>query len=90
MKKNIYSYNLIKKENEIQLFFDIRKIFIELSKPINKKEFELINMYSNILINILFLKCRYEKKTEKFIKEIIHKNKDLFFRNISNNIVYSP
>lgn len=90
MKKNIYNYNLIKKENEIQLFFDIRKIFIELSKPINKKEFDLINMYSNILINILFLKCRYEEKTEKFIKEVIHKNKNLFFRNISNNIVYSP
>lgn len=90
MKNKIYNYDLIKKDNEIELFFNIRKIFVELSKPMNKKEFDLINMYSNILINILFLKCRYEKKTEKFIKEIIHKNKNLFFRNISNNIIYSP
>lgn len=90
MKKKIYNYDLVKKDSEIQLFFDIRRIFIELSKPINKKEFDLINMYSNILINILFLKCRYDHKTEKFIKKIIHKNKNLFFRNISNNIVYSP
>ena len=58
MKNKVYNYDLIKKDNEIELFFNIRKIFVELSKPMNKKEFDLINMYSNILINILFLKCR--------------------------------
>lgn len=72
MKKN--TYDLEKNENEINLYFTIRKIFIQTLKPKNLKEFKLYEMYSNILINILFLKCHYQTKTEKKIKDFINKN----------------
>ena len=71
MKNKKYSYNVIKKNDEIILYFNIRKKFIEDLKPKNKKELNLYEMYSNILINVLFLKCRYSDKTEKKIKKYI-------------------
>jgi hypothetical protein len=79
-----------KKDNEIELYFNIRKNFIESLKPKNEKELKLLNMYSNILLNILFLKCKYGMKTEKKIMTYLKKlKKTLFFRNISNNIINS-
>jgi hypothetical protein len=69
--KNTFSYNLDKKENEVSYVYDIRKVFIETLKPKNEKEFKLFEMYSNILINMIFLKCRYKTKTEKKIKDYI-------------------
>jgi len=79
-----------KKDNEIELYFNIRKNFIESLKPKNEKEFKLLNMYSNILLNMLFLKCKYAIKTEKKMMSYLKKlKKTLFFRNISNNIINS-
>ena len=90
MKNKIFKYKIEKKDNEIELYFNIRKNFIESLKPKNEKELKLLNMYSNILLNMLFLKCKYEIKTEKkmmsFLKIL---KKTLFFRNISNNIINS-
>jgi hypothetical protein len=73
MKNKIFNYKINKKENEIDYYYNIRKIFIENLKPKNNKEFKLYEMYSNIFINILFLKCRYLQDTEKNIKKLIKK-----------------
>lgn len=82
--------SIIKKDDEIELYFNIRKNFIESLKPKSNKNFLLLNMYSNILINILFLKCRYSIKTETKLKFYLKKlKKTLFFRNITNNIINS-
>jgi len=90
MKNKIFKYVIEKKNNEIELYFNIRKNFIESLKPKNEKELKLLNMYSNILLNMLFLKCKYEIKTEKKIMSFLKKlKKTLFFRNISNNIINS-
>jgi hypothetical protein len=90
MKNKIFKYKIEKKDNEIELYFSIRKNFIESLKPKNIKELKLLNMYSNILLNMLFLKCKYEIKTEKKIMSFLKKlKKTLFFRNISNNIINS-
>jgi hypothetical protein len=62
-------------ENEIQLHYNIRKLFIELLKPKNSKEEKLYESYSHMFINILFLKCRYSNKSEKFIHTFLHKHK---------------
>ena len=43
-------------------------------------------MYSHILIDIIFLKCRYEKKTEKHIKDFMSKHKNQIMLNINFNI----
>jgi len=64
-----------KKENEVELFYNIRKIFINLSKPKTIKQTKLFEMYSNIFINMIFYKCRYLDKTEEFIKKFLLKNK---------------
>ena len=90
MNNKIFKYKIEKKDNEIELYFSIRKNFIESLKPKNEKELKLLNMYSNILLNMLFLKCKYEIKTEKKIMSFLKKlKKTLFFRNISNNIINS-
>ena len=83
--------NIKKNENEINLYYNIRKLFIELLKPKNNKEYKLYEAYSNIFINILFLKCRYNEKTEKFIKKFLSKyKKDMkiyLSGHVFNNIV---
>lgn len=85
-------YILKKNKNEILLYYNIRKLFIEVTNPNTEKKFKLYEMYSNILINIIFLKCRYEKKTETKLVNFIKKYKDkiLFFNQIFNNIINSP
>ena len=86
-KKN-FSYKIIKKEFEPEIFFKIRKLFIELLNPENKKKLELYKMYSNIFINIFFLDCRYQSKTENFIKNFLKKYKAEFIKNIKSlNII---
>jgi len=75
MKSKKNTYDIEKKDNEIELYFNIRKIFIDTLKPKNEKQFKLYEMYSNILINKIFLKCGYEKKTEKIIKDFMAKHK---------------
>jgi hypothetical protein len=75
MKNKEFIYNIKKKDDEIYLYYNIRKIFIDSLKPKNNKELKLFDMYSNILINVLFLKCRYSDNTEKIIKKFIKNNK---------------
>jgi hypothetical protein len=70
-KKNIFIVK--KKENENELYFHIRKIFIETFCPKTLKDFKLYELYSHIFINITFLNCRYNKNTEKFIKKNLNK-----------------
>jgi hypothetical protein len=87
-KEKKFSYIVIKKENEPELFFKVRKLFIDLLKPENKTKLELYNMYSNIFVNIFFLDCRYQAKTEKFIKDFLQKYKSQFTKNIKSlNII---
>jgi hypothetical protein len=65
-----------RKENEVELLYNIRKIFVDLSKPKTIKQTKLVEMYSNIFINMIFYKCRYLDKTEEFIKKFLLKNKN--------------
>ena len=67
--------NFIKRHvNEPERYYLIRKIFIEKHAPKTKKEFDLITMYSNVLINIVFLQCRYSEKTSFIIMKYLKKN----------------
>jgi hypothetical protein len=75
MKNN---YEIERKENESIYFYKIRKLFIELLKPPNKKKKELYTMYSHIFINMFILKCRYKESTEIFIYNFLKKNKKKF------------
>lgn len=75
--------DILKKEDEIELYFNIRKEYITLSKPKNKKQLKLCEMYSNIFINIIFLKCRYSESTEKTIKNFVKKYKNKFNNNFN-------
>jgi hypothetical protein len=75
MKSKKYIYTIKKSENEIDLYFNIRKLFIELLKPKNNKQYKLYESYSHMFINIIFLKCRYRKKSEEFIKKFLDKFK---------------
>jgi hypothetical protein len=84
-KKNKFSIK--KKEHEIFLYYELRKIFVDSFKPKNNKEFKLLEMYSNIFINILFLKCRYNTKTEKKIKDFMKKNIKLINFIKNNNLL---
>ena len=36
--KKKFKYNIIKKDNEINLYYNIRKLFIENNNPKNEKE----------------------------------------------------
>jgi hypothetical protein len=72
---NSNNYNIKKHENEIDLYFNVRKIFVQLLKPKNDKQYKLYEAYSNMFINILFLKCRYNEKNEKFIVNFLKKFK---------------
>ncbi len=69
-----FTITIEKKENEPELFYRIRRKFVELSNPKNNKELKLNEMYSNILINMVFLKCSYQDKTEEFIRNFLKKN----------------
>ena len=72
---NSNNYNIKKHENEIDLYFNVRKIFVQLLKPKHDKQYKLYEAYSNMFINILFLKCRYNEKNEKFIVNFLKKFK---------------
>ena len=74
MKKK-FLYDVEKHDDEVLIYYNLRKIFIELLKPKNNKQLKLYEMYSNILINMIFLKCKYQEKTEKIIKKFVKKYK---------------
>jgi hypothetical protein len=75
--KKTYKYILIKNNNENDISYNVRKSFLEILKPKDQKEFNLYNMYSNIFVNMIYLKCKYSEKTEKFIKNFLKKNKKI-------------
>jgi hypothetical protein len=82
VKKNIINYELKKHYYESEFIYQIRKRFIDFYKPKNEKDFKLYEMYSNILINMVFLKCKYIPKTEKKIKDYINKEKNNIIKNL--------
>lgn len=73
-------------KNEIDLYYNLRKFFIMKENPKTKSKLLLVEMYSNILINMIFLKCRYSSKTEKPIINFIKKYKNNIKEYIKNNI----
>ena len=87
INKNNNKNNFIIKrnKNEVDLYYNIRKLFIKIENPKTKSKFALMEMYSNILINMLFLKCGYEKKTEKTIINFMEKHKNNLKNIITNN-----
>lgn len=66
---------LTKNKYELPEHFKIRKKFIELFKPNNKKNLLYVENLSFILINMVFLKCKYSKETENNILLIIQMSK---------------
>ncbi len=84
--KKKFKYNIIKKDDEINLYYNIRKLFIENNNPKNEKELKSYENYSHIFINILFLKCRYSTKSEKVIKDFLKKHKSKLIMSINLNL----
>ena len=76
----------MRNNNEIDKYYNIRKIFINFYKKKDKKDLKLIEMYSHILINMLFLKCRYKLSTEKIIKNFLSKNKKEIIQYINSSL----
>ena len=62
---------LKKNKYELDEHFKIRKKFIDLLKPNNKKNFINVENLSFIFINMVFLKCKYQVNTEKNILDTI-------------------
>ncbi len=75
VKSKIYKLEQNKKHNEPEIFFKLRDKFINELKPKNEKELELLSMYSKILVNMVYLKCRYSDKTEKNLLKYLKKIK---------------
>jgi hypothetical protein len=84
--KKKFKYNIIKRDDEINLYYNIRKLFIENNNPKNEKELKKYENYSHILINIIFLKCRYSTKSEKVIKDFMKKHKSKLEMKINLNL----
>ena len=84
IKKNTIGYELKKYDYESDFIYQIRKRFIDFYKPKNEKDFKLYEMYSNILINMVFLKCKYSSKTENKIKNYVNKEKNNIIKNLKN------
>jgi hypothetical protein len=82
----IFQYTLKKGETEITKFYLLRESFIKILNPKNEKEFKLYEAYSNIFINMFFLKCHYPIKTEKFIQNFMKKYKDKLIINVNKNL----
>jgi hypothetical protein len=62
-------------KNEPEKFYTLRNKFILSLKPKNDKELSLMNMYSHILVNMVYLRCRYEDKIEKKMYKYLKKIK---------------
>ena len=75
MVKKIFTYLIKKNNNEPDKFYNLKNKFIEELKPKNEKQLLIISMYSNILINMVYLKCRYNSKIEKKMYNYLKKIK---------------
>jgi hypothetical protein len=71
-----------KTKNEIGLYYSIRKLFIK-----KMGDTKVNNMYSHILINILFLNCRYNQQTELVIKKFMKLHKKELVKLVKKEIV---
>jgi hypothetical protein len=65
--------NIKENKNEPEKFYTLRNKFITNLKPKNDKSLALISMYSHILVNMVYLKCRYNDKIEKKIYKYLKK-----------------
>jgi len=64
--------SLLKKNKyELKEHYNLRKKIVFYLNPKNKKEFIYYSNLSNIILNKIYLKCKYEKKTEELIKNIL-------------------
>ena len=75
MVKKIFKYLIKKNNNEPDKFYNLKNKFIQELKPKNEKQLLLISMYSNILINMVYLKFRYNDKIEKKMYSYLKKIK---------------
>ena len=66
-------FKLIKNKYELNKYFEIRKKIIDFYNPKNKKDFIYIDNLSHIYINMKFMDCKYNVKTEKIINNIVEK-----------------
>ena len=70
-------YNISKKDKyEIKNYYNIRTKFVNFLQPKSKKELIYYENLSNILINIIFFKCKYNNDTQKLIFDIVKKIND--------------
>ena len=67
--------NIKENKNEPEKFYQLRNTFILSLKPKNDKELSLMIMYSHILVNMVYLRCRYEDKIEKKMYKYLKKIK---------------
>ena len=83
-------YNISKKDKyELFNHYEIRKKFVNFLQPKSKKELIYHENLSNILINIIFLKCKYNTETQNLVLDIVKKMNDkkllkLFPKNYNN------
>jgi hypothetical protein len=64
-------YTVSKNNYELESYYQIRKKYIELCNPKNKKELVYITNFSHILINIYFLGNGYSKNTQENFKKTL-------------------
>ena len=79
-------FNLIKNKYELNKHFEIRKKIIDFYDPKNNQDFIYINNLSHIYINIKFLNCTYNSKTEKIINNFLEKLNKKINKNSNKNI----
>ena len=64
-------FNLMKNKYELNKHFEIRKKIIDFYDPKNNQDFIYINNLSHIYINMKFLNCTYNSKTEKIVNNLL-------------------
>ena len=79
-------FNLIKNKYELNKHFEIRKKIIDFYDPKNNQDFIYINNLSHIYINMKFLNCTYNSKTEKIINNFLEKLNKKINKNSNKNI----
>ena len=79
-------FNLVKNKYELNKHFEIRKKIIEFYNPKNNQDFIYINNLSHIYINMKFLNCKYNSKTEKIVNNLLQKFNKKVNINFNKNI----
>ena len=79
-------FNLIKNKYELNKHFEIRKKIIDFYDPKNNQDFIYINNLSHIYINMKFLNCTYNSKTEKIVNNLLEKLNKKINKNSNKNI----